>query len=178
MNNEKFKIICNFHGYSDAFIAKELGVCEKTVRNYSSGKTKRNDKAFELAYTLDYLSKREFVFFVDKLVETKILKNIPIFKSEKVFERYKEHLFSIKEEALRMTSFYTKDYKSLKAVNRAVEKVSLKNEGFLNFLKVNFNAYYDDSNFCFFDEKKYLSFIKKEKLKVNRDSLIKFINTQ
>lgn len=161
MNNEKFKIICNFHGYSDAFIAKELGVCEKTVRNYSSGKTKRNDKAFELANTLDYLSKREFVFFVEKLLETKILKNIPVFKSSKVFDTYKDHIFSV----------------SYAILVRARKKVSLKNEGYLNFLKTDPEVY-GGSNFCFFDEKKYLSFIKKERLKVNRDSLIKFINTQ
>lgn len=177
MNNEKFKIICNFHGYSDAFIAKELGVCERTVRNYSSGKTKRNDKAFELAYTLDYLSKREFVFFVEKLLETKILKNIPIFKSEKVFDTYKDHIFSIKDEANKMMSFYLEPSEAYAILVRARKKVSLKNEGYLNFLKTDTEVY-DGSNFCFFDEKKYLSFLKKEKLKVNRDSLIKFINTQ
>lgn len=177
MNNEKFKIICNFHGYSDAFIAKELDVCEKTVRNYSSGKTKHNDEAFKLAYTLDYLSKREFVFFVEKLLETKILKNIPIFKSSKVFDTYKDNIFSIKDEAKKMMSFYLEPSESYAILVRARKKVSLKNEGYLNFLKTNLEIY-DKGNFCFFDEKKYLSFIKKERLKVNRDSLIKFINTQ
>lgn len=176
MNNEKFKIICNFHGYSDAFIAKELGVCEKTVRNYSSGKTKRNNDAFKLAISLDYLSKLEFHFFVERLIRTKILKSIPIFKSSKVFEKYKDHLFSIKNEP-SVISFYKNELEGFRALLSAEEGTSLKNEGYLNFLKIGLEIY-ENYKFCFFDEKKYLSFIKKERLKVNRDSLIKFINTQ
>lgn len=176
MNNEKFKIICNFHGYSDAFIAKELGVCEKTVRNYSSGKTKKNNYAFELACSLDYLSKLEFHFFAEKLILTKILKSIPIFKSSKVFEKYKDHLFSIKNEP-SVRSFYKNDKEWFRALLCADEGTSLKNEGYLNFLKIGLEIY-ENYKFCFFDEKKYLSFLKKEKLKVNRDSLIKFINSQ
>lgn len=176
MNNEKFKIICNFHGYSDAFIAKELDVCEKTVRNYSSGKTKRNNDAFKLACSLDYLSRLEFHFFSERLIITKILKSIPIFKSSKVFEKYKDHLFSIKNET-SVISFYKNELEGFRALLSAEEGTSLKNEGYLNFLKIGLEIY-ENYKFCFFDEKKYLSFIKKERLKVNRDSLIKFINTQ
>ena len=178
MNNEKFKIICNFHGYSDAFIAKELGICERAVRNYSSGKTKKNESLINLALTLDALARREFDNFIKNLIETKILKKMPIFKSSKIFEKYKFHLFSQKKEIEELLALAKETAIKREVLTRAKNTVSLKNEGYLNLIKINDVYAYLSFGYRFFDEKKYLSFLKKEKLKVNRDSLIKFINSQ